>query len=203
MTTSGSAPARLTEQLGAAFARRENAGQALLSQAGGLVQAARAMAGRFEKNGRLFTFGVGVAAADAQHVAVEFLHPVIVGTRALPAIALTNDPSLTTDTDAAGLDVFAGVLRTQGTPGDIALGLSLQGRCPSVARGLQAAGQLGMLTIGLAGGELAGAVARHAQHGVVVAHADVLAVREMLVTAYHILWELTHCFLGRGSGGSP
>ena len=49
------------------------------------------MARRFSQGGRLLAFGNGAQATDAQHVSVEFVHPVIVGKRALPALALTND----------------------------------------------------------------------------------------------------------------
>src|ERR1700738_61121 len=49
------------------------------------------MARRFHQGGRLLAFGNGASATDAQHVSVEFVHPVIVGKRALPALALTND----------------------------------------------------------------------------------------------------------------
>src|SRR5689334_6014714 len=56
-----------------------------------LALACLAMAKRFERGGRLWVFGTGSSATDAQHVSVEFVHPVIVGKRALPAIALTND----------------------------------------------------------------------------------------------------------------
>src|SRR5689334_1693510 len=56
-----------------------------------IAQACWAMAMRFHKGGRLLAFGNGSAATDAQHVSVEFVHPVIVGKRALPALALTND----------------------------------------------------------------------------------------------------------------
>ena len=52
------------------------------------------MARRFHRGGRLLSFGNGAWASDAQHVSVEFVHPVIVGKRALPALALTNDSGL-------------------------------------------------------------------------------------------------------------
>jgi D-sedoheptulose 7-phosphate isomerase len=197
MTTSDAALAVLTGVLGEAFTRRDEAGRALLAESDALAQAAQAMASRFHAGGRLLTFGAGMAAADAQHVAVEFLHPVIVGTPALPAIALTNDVCLTTAAKAPG-EIFVDALRTQGTAADIALGLSADGRCPGVVRGLQVAGELGMLTLSLSGGEPDGPASQLAQHPIVVRHTDALAVRETLVTAYHILWELTHCFLGRG-----
>jgi len=56
-----------------------------------IAEACWAMARRFHQQGRLLAFGSGAWATDAQHVAVEFVHPVIVGKRALPALALTND----------------------------------------------------------------------------------------------------------------
>src|SRR5436190_6277782 len=59
-----------------------------------IAQACWAMARRFHAGGRLLAFGNGAAATDAQHVAVEFVHPVIVGKRALPALALTNDSAV-------------------------------------------------------------------------------------------------------------
>src|SRR5689334_8241466 len=64
------------------------------AEADRIAQACWAMAGRFHRGGRLIAFGNGAWASDAQHVAVEFVHPVIVGKRALPALALTNDSTL-------------------------------------------------------------------------------------------------------------
>src|SRR5215472_1565949 len=61
------------------------------NEAGRIAEACWIMARRFHKGGRLLAFGNGAWATDAQHVSVEFVHPVIVGKRALPALALTND----------------------------------------------------------------------------------------------------------------
>src|SRR6266508_478236 len=61
------------------------------AEAGRIAEACWAMARRFHQGGRLLAFGNGACATDAQHVSVEFVHPVIVGKRALPALALTND----------------------------------------------------------------------------------------------------------------
>src|SRR5437588_7625768 len=61
------------------------------AEAGRIAEACWAMARRFYQGGRLLAFGNGAWATDAQHVSVEFVHPVIVGKRALPALALTND----------------------------------------------------------------------------------------------------------------
>src|ERR1700736_4244637 len=70
------------------------------AEAGRIAEACWAMARRFHQGGRLLAFGNGASATDAQHVSVEFVHPVIVGKRALPALALTNDSA--TLSSAAG-----------------------------------------------------------------------------------------------------
>ena len=102
-------------------------------------------------------FGTGPASTDAQHVAVEFVHPVIVGKRALPAISLTADVATVTgiaERDGLG-EIFAHQIRCLAEPADIALGISADGNSESVLRGLVAAHGMGMLTIALAGGEAA------------------------------------------------
>jgi hypothetical protein len=73
------------------LARRDAAGTSLVAQADAVSEAAFAMAQRFRAGGKLLAFGNGNAGTDAAHLAVEFMHPVIVGKPAIPAIALTND----------------------------------------------------------------------------------------------------------------
>jgi D-sedoheptulose 7-phosphate isomerase len=155
------------------------------------------MATRFHRGGRLFTFGNGGAATDAQHIAVEFVHPVIVGKRALPALSLTGDVATLTGVGAVtGFDdIFAHQLRHFAGPDDIALGVSPDGRCGGVLRGLRTARDLGLLTVALLGGD-GGDIARDgvADHVVVVPSDDPRVVKEVHVTAYHVLWELVHVF---------
>jgi len=201
MTTMNGAPGALRDLLDEAFDRRRSAGSTLIDQAGALALACRALADRFRAGGRLLTFGTGSAAADAQHVAVEFMHPVIVGKRALPALSLASDPALLTDVASreGADDLFAGGVRIFGRPGDIALGIAPDGRCPIVARGLGTARDRGLLALALVGGARDGAVARTAEHCIAVDSTDPLAVKEALVTAYHVLWELVHVFLEDGA----
>jgi D-sedoheptulose 7-phosphate isomerase len=168
---------------------RQAAEIALAASADVIVTASQAMAGRFRAGGRLLAFGRGLAAVDAEHIAVEFVHPVIVGTRALSAHALTDDG--TRD------DGFSAPLRALGHARDVALGLCLDGQSPGVTRGLRTAREIGMLTVALAGGADDSPTARVAEHAIVVGTDDPLAVREALVTTYHILWELVHVFLER------
>src|SRR5712691_3923529 len=73
-----------------------------ITEAGRIAEACWAMARRFHQRGRLLAFGNGAGATDAQHVSVEFVHPVIVGKRALPALALTNDSATLSGLMAGG-----------------------------------------------------------------------------------------------------
>ena len=154
------------------------------------------MAVRFHRGGKLMVFGVGTASTDAQHVAVEFVHPVIVGKRALPAISLTADVATITGVAAAqGLaEIFAHQIRYLAEPADIALGISVDGNCPSVLRGL-AARTKGMLTVALTGGD-GGAIAasQAVDHVLIARSSDPCVVKETHVTMYHVLWELVHVF---------
>jgi D-sedoheptulose 7-phosphate isomerase len=189
---------RTTERVRDVFARREAPGRGLADRAEVIARACHAMAVRFHRGGRLFTFGNGGAATDAQHIAVEFVHPVIVGKRALPALSLTGDVATLTGVGATrGFDdVFAHQLRHFAGPDDIALGLSPDGRCADVLRGLRTAGELGLLTVALLGAD-GGDIAREAVagHAVIVPSGDPLVVKEVHVTIYHVLWELVHVFL--------
>src|SRR5215218_3157556 len=109
-----------------------------------LASACHAMARAFSRGGTLLAFGTGAAATDAAHVAVEFMHPVIVGKRALPALAPTNDPTATSAPEW--------LLRRD----DIALGLSHGALPRAVADFLARARAQGALTIAFAGtGEVA------------------------------------------------
>src|SRR6266496_3294105 len=153
-------PNRL-DTVDALFERRVAPALALAGQAGAVAAACHAMAARFHRGGKLVVFGNGGPSTDAQHVAVEVVHPVIVGKRALPAVSLTADVATVTGiANRAGLeDVFAYQIRILAEPADIALGISADGACANVRRGLEAGRDLGMLTVALTGGD-GGAVAR-------------------------------------------
>jgi D-sedoheptulose 7-phosphate isomerase len=155
------------------------------------------MAVRFSRGGKLIGFGNGGPATDAQHIAVEFVHPVIVGKRALPALSLTTDaPTVTGVANRAGFDeVFAHQLGYLAEPADIALGISSDGHCANVLRGLELARERGLLTIALVGGDGGEIAASPALDHVIVARSgDPRIVKEVHTTAYHILWELVHVF---------
>jgi D-sedoheptulose 7-phosphate isomerase len=173
----------------------------LAGQADAVAAACHAMAVRFHRGGKLVVFGTGGSSTDAQHVAVEFVHPVIVGKRALPAISLTTDVATVTGiAERAGVDaIFAHQIRFLADPADIALGIDPDGRSASVLAGLEAARELGLLTVALTGGAVQSqgspiATSTAVDHLLVAASADPRVVKEMHVTAYHVLWELVHVF---------
>jgi len=186
-----------TTAAGVLFGRREAPTLALADQAEAVARACHAMALRFHRGGKLIVFGNGGPSTDAQHVAVEFVHPVIVGKRALPALSLTADvATLTGIANRAGLaEVFTRQLAILAAPEDIALGISADGECENVLRGLEKARELGLLTLGLTGGD-GGRIGRSpaVDHVLVARSADPLVVKEIHVTAYHVLWELVHVF---------
>jgi D-sedoheptulose 7-phosphate isomerase len=179
------------------FELRSDPARELAGQAGAVADACHAMAVRFHRGGKLVVFGTGSASTDAQHVAVEFVHPVIVGKRALPAIALTTD--VATVTGIAERDgvaaIFAHQLRYLASPADIALGIAADGDSPSVLAGLETAKKLGLLTIVLVGGDSGPIASSEAvDHLLTVSSGDPRVVKEVQVTTYHILWELVHVF---------
>ena len=169
------------------------------AEAGRIADACWAMARRFHQGGRLLAFGNGASATDAQHVSVEFVHPVIVGKRALPALALTND-SATISSRAVGGGggddemLFARQLNVLARPQDIAMGFSIDGRCENVVAALGVAKQKGLLTLGLAGGEGGALNKADLDFCFVIPSSDPFVIQETHETLYHILWELVHIF---------
>lgn len=124
--------------------------------------------------------GPEAGGSDAYHVSVEFVHPVLVGKRALPATAIGADA--------------AARIRSLGRPRDVAMGITTDGNEPGVVEMLRAARTDGLLTLGLAGGNGGALAADPPRHLFVVPTEDPLIVQEVQETMYHILWELVHVF---------
>jgi D-sedoheptulose 7-phosphate isomerase len=166
------------------------------AEAGRIAEACWAMAQRFHQGGRLLAFGNGAAATDAQHVAVEFVHPVIVGKRALPALALTNDSATLSGVMSGGgaAAPFKRQIAVLARPQDIAMGISPDGRCANVLEALAEARRLRLLTIGLAGGDGGLFAQAELDFCFVVPAGDPMVVQETQETLYHVLWELVHIF---------
>ncbi len=161
-----------------------------------LAECAAAMADRFFAGATLLVFGSGAGATDAQHNSVEYVHPVLPGCRALPALSLTNDVSTVTGIlgGTAPLEVYAHQLRVLGRPGDIALAFLTSVDDSAAVHGLRAAGEGEMLTVALSTGAdgVSGVPATHTFH---VDSDDPLVAQELHLATYHMLWELTHIVL--------
>lgn len=114
---------------------------------------AAAVTKSFQAGGKLMLAGNGGSAADAQHLAGEFLSRFTVDRRPLPAVALTTDTSVLT---AVGNDygferLFERQVRGLGRPGDVLLAISTSGRSPNVLAALRAAKDMGVVTVGFTG----------------------------------------------------
>jgi D-sedoheptulose 7-phosphate isomerase len=157
----------------------------------------RAMAGRFLAGGRLYVMGNGGSATDAQHIALEFFHPIIEKRKALPAMALTVDPALLTaiSNDRDFAKIFADQLRVLARPGDMALAVSTSGKSPNLVQALETARGLGLLTIAFTGKD-GGRLPDLAEYCFVVPSFSIHRIQETHVALYHVVWDLVHVALG-------
>ncbi|HVQ76195.1 MAG TPA: SIS domain-containing protein [Candidatus Binatia bacterium] len=158
---------------------------------------ARAMADAFQGGGRLYVMGNGGGATDAQHVAVEFCHPIVEKRRPLPAMALATDQALLTaiSNDRDFARVYGDQLRLLARAGDMALALSTSGQSPNLVHGLEVARAVGLLTIAFTGKD-GGRLVDLADHAFVVPSYSVHRIQEAHVALYHIVWDLVHMVLG-------
>jgi len=137
-----------------------------------LAHACCEMSERFLRGGRLIAFGRGPYATDAQHVSVEFVHPVIVGKRALPALDLSLD--------------FGPWLDALVQPDDMVMGFGPPDGDAEVTAALRLAAGRGAMTFALPG-----AVGTYAVEGMT---ADPFIHQELIEILYHTLWETVHVF---------
>ncbi len=153
--------------------RRRASGRFFEHEAERIARLCHRLAERFASGGRLLAFGSSPQErSDVRHVAVEFVHPVIVGKRALPALGLTPDGGPL----ARQVDLLA-------EPGDIALAF---GADPETVAALAIARSRGCLTVAFA--------AAGAEWQFDVAEDDPFVHQEIVEVAYHVLWELVHVF---------
>jgi len=150
-----------------------------------------ALIAAFAGGHRLYVFGNGGSAADAQHLAGELAGHYDRDRRPLPAIALTTDTSVLTATanDYGYAEVFARQIEAHCGAGDVVIGISTSGEAENVLRGVQAARTRGASTwalTGAGGGRLAGL----AEHVLRVPSPDTARVQEMHITIIHAVSEL-------------
>ncbi len=131
----------------------------VVTDAAALIPRAAELADRLcsalERGGKLIAFGNGGSAADAQHFAGELLGRFRASRRALPAVALTTDPSVVTciANDFSYEDLFARQVSALATPDDVVIGITTSGRSENVVRGLRAAREVGALAVAWTGAD--------------------------------------------------
>jgi D-sedoheptulose 7-phosphate isomerase len=157
----------------------------------GLLAAAQRLATCFAGGHKLLIFGNGGSAADAQHIAAEFVNRFTVERKPLPALALSTDTSVLTSiaNDYSFDEVFSKQIKALGRKDDIALGISTSGNSRNVILAVETARDMGLYTLGLTGcggGELAGSC----DLSLTVNSRATPRIQEAHITAGHILCEL-------------
>lgn len=155
------------------------------------------MAERFRDGHKLWVMGNGGSACDAQHIAVEFVHPIIEKRRALPAFDLVSQiPVLTAiSNDKDYARIFVDQIELWGQSGDMVIAISTSGNSPNLIYALEAARKRGMLTIAFSGKD-GGRLADAAEYCFTVPSYSIHRIQESHVALLHILWDLTHVALG-------
>jgi D-sedoheptulose 7-phosphate isomerase len=167
----------------------------------GILDAALALARAYDRGRKLLVCGNGGSATDAQHIAVEFMHPITVGRKALPAICLNNDMAMVTAVanDVSFADVFVRQIIALGKEGDVLIAISTSGNSENLLHAFQTAQRMGLSTIGFAGDE-GGRMEEMKAAGLIdfcftVPTSSIHRIQESHVTLYHIMWDLVHEFL--------
>ena len=157
-----------------------------------IAQVAREICTAFESGNKIILYGNGGSAADAQHIACEWVGRFQRDRLPLPAIALTTDTSILT---AVGNDfgfeqVFARQVRALGRKGDIAIAISTSGNSPNVLIATDVAREMGILTVGFTGGN-GGKLGAKVHYHLNVPHDVSPRIQEVHIMLGHILCELT------------
>jgi D-sedoheptulose 7-phosphate isomerase len=157
-----------------------------------LTKTIEALAGCFRNGKKLLIFGNGGSAADAQHIAAEFVNRFRIERPPLPAIALTTDSSALTSiaNDYDYSEVFSKQVNALGKPGDMALAISTSGNAANVLTAVAACRQLGITTVGLTGGT-GGQLAKNVDYLLTVSQTTTTArIQETHILVAHVICEI-------------
>ena len=156
-----------------------------------IVAVVEAVTTALKAGNKILLFGNGGSAADAQHLAAEFVNRFVIERPPLPAIALTTDTSVITSigNDYDFTDIFSKQIRAIGQKGDIAWGMSTSGASANVIKALEVAKKMGMITIGLTGRD-GGDVARIVDHSLNVSSTSTPRIQEVHITVGHVICEM-------------
>jgi len=156
-----------------------------------LVKVVDAVTAALKGGKKVLLFGNGGSAADAQHIAAEFVNRFQIERPPLPAIALTTDTSIITSiaNDYDFSEVFDKQIRAIGQAGDIAWGFSTSGSSPNVLKALETAKKMGMVTVGLTGKD-GGRIAAIVDVALNVPSGSVPRIQEAHITVGHVICEM-------------
>ena len=156
-----------------------------------VVAVIEAVTAALNDGNKILFFGNGGSAADAQHLAAEFVNRFVIERPPLPAIALTTDTSVITSiaNDYDFVDIFSKQIRAIGQKGDIAWGMSASGTSANVVKALETAKKIGMVTVGLTGRD-GGDVARIVDHALNVSSTSTPRIQETHITVGHVICEM-------------
>jgi D-sedoheptulose 7-phosphate isomerase len=184
--------ARFRAQVEASIATK----QALLADPGQCVAVAEMLIDTYQRGGQMFIFGNGGSAADAQHIAAEFLGRFYIERRSVAAHALTvNTSALTAIANDYSFDyVYARQLEGLARPRDVAVGISTSGNAANVIHALLRANRMGMTTVAMTGAG-GGRVRDLVNYWVAVPSNDVARIQECHIMIGHIWSELVEAAL--------
>jgi D-sedoheptulose 7-phosphate isomerase len=158
---------------------------------GRVVDVVEVITGALKAGNKILIFGNGGSAADAQHLAAEFVNRFLIERPPLPALALTTDSSIITSigNDYDFSEIFSKQIRAIGLAGDVAWGISTSGASANVIKGLEAAKKLGMITIGFTGKD-GGAIAKMVDYSLNVPSGSTPRIQEVHITVGHAICEM-------------
>jgi len=158
---------------------------------GRLARVVEVITGALKAGNKILLFGNGGSAADAQHIAAEFVNRFMIERPPLPAIALNTDTSVITSiaNDYDFSEIFSKQIRAIGQPGDVAWGISTSGASPNVIKAFETAKKMDLITVGLTGRD-GGEIARIADHSLNVSAGSTPRIQEIHITVGHAICEL-------------
>ncbi len=167
-----------------------------------IEEAIRSLATVLGQGNKIMLFGNGGSAADAQHIAAEFVNRYLMDRPPLPAVALTTDSSVLTSiaNDFNYDEIFEKQIKALGKKGDAAVGISTSGHSRNVVRGLRIAREMGMITVGM-GGPSECPLKEVCCHYLPVEGGCTPRIQEVHIVIGHTLVEaVDHLLFGSGEG---
>jgi D-sedoheptulose 7-phosphate isomerase len=161
-----------------------------------IISVVQVITNAIKQSNKIILFGNGGSAADAQHIAAEFVNRFLIERPPLPALALTTDTSIITSigNDADFSNIFYKQIRALGVKGDVAIGLSTSGNSLNVIKAFQIAKEMGIKTVGITG-KNGGEIAKIVDYSLNVASDSTPRIQEVHITIGHTICEMVDYLL--------